>query len=301
MTRLAVRVPATTSNLGPGFDALGLAVQIYNHVEIEPAASLSIEIAGEGSNSLPRAEENVMVQAFVRGCREIGIAAPTMRWRCRHEIPTARGLGSSAAAIVAGLMLADALSNGVLGLARVLDIATELEGHPDNAAPAVFGGLQSSVMANGVVLRVAVPTPAIPALALFIPTFEMKTHDARALLPVSLSRADAVFNISRTALLVSALASGETRALDEATRDVLHQPARTALFPAMPLIFDAARRAGAHGVWLSGAGSTLAAFAPHDAAQSIAEAMAETAAARGIAGRALVTDVDMHGAEWTRS
>lgn len=301
MTRFTVRVPATTSNLGPGFDALGLALQIYNHVEAEPADAFAMDIVGEGNASLPRDEQNVMVQAFVRGCREAGIDAPVMRWQCRHDVPTARGLGSSAAAIVAGLMLADAHSNGALGPDRVLALATEIEGHPDNAAPAVFGGLQSSVLSDAGVRRVTVPTRALPALALFIPNFEMKTSDARAVLPAALTRAEAVFNISRTALLVAALAAGDTSVLDEATRDVLHQPARTKLFPDMPHVFAAARKAGAQGVWLSGAGSALAAFAPKESAQSIADAMASAADERGVAGRAVVTEVDAHGAEWTRS
>ncbi len=300
MTRLAVRVPATTSNLGPGFDALGLALEISNQVKAEPADTLSIEIEGEGADSLPVGEDNVMHQAFVRGCREVGIATPTLRIRCRHAIPTARGLGSSAAAVIAGLMLADAWTNGVMGPARVLALATELEGHPDNAAPGVFGGLQSSVMADGVVHRLTVPVKSMPSIALFIPGFEMKTRDARAVLPDTLSRADAVFNISRTALLVAALASGDTTTLDIATRDVLHQPARTKLFPAMPMLFSAARTAGAYGVWLSGAGSTLAAFASDHLVRSVAEAMASAARAQGITGRAVVTRMARHGALWTR-
>lgn len=300
MTRLSVRVPATTSNLGPGFDSLGLALELCNHVKAEPADEPSIEIEGEGADTLSCSQDNLMFRAFVRGCREVGIATPTLRIRCRHAIPPARGLGSSAAAVIAGLMLADGWTHGVMGPARVFALATELEGHPDNTAPAVFGALQSSVVADGVVHRVTVPVKSMPMIALFIPGFEMKTREARAVLPATLSRDDAVYNISRTALLVAALASGETGALDVATRDVLHQPARTKLFPAMPVLFAAARKAGAYGVWLSGAGSTLAAFAAEATARNVAEAMASAARAQGITGRAVVTRAAKLGALWTR-
>lgn len=301
MQRITVRVPATTSNLGPGFDALGLAVQLYNEIEVRPANAFSIEIEGEGAASLPRDASNVMITAFERGCREAGVDAPTLAWRCRHGVPTARGLGSSAAAIVAGFMVADAVSDGALGKERVLALTTAIEGHPDNAAPAVFGGLQSSVLAPSGVLRVTVPAAKLPMLALFIPDFELKTSDARAVLPASYSRADAVYNISRTALLVAALAAGDTRVLDEATRDMLHQPARTQLFPAMPEFFAAARAAGAFGAWLSGAGSTLAAFASDDGAAAVAEAMKRAASERNVSGRAMTCAIDVDGARWERS
>jgi homoserine kinase len=300
MPRIIVRVPATTSNLGPGFDALGLAVRIHNEVTLEPGEPFALVIEGEGAQSLPRDQTNVMIDAFERGCRAAGIAPPPARWRCRHAIPTARGLGSSAAAIVAGLTAADAVSGGALGRDRVLAMTTEIEGHPDNAAPAVFGGLQSSVLTNGRVSRITVPMSNPPQLALFVPDFELATRDARAVLPDSLTRAEAVHNISRTALLVAALATGDASVLDEATRDVLHQPARTKLFPAMPVIFDAARAAGATGVWLSGAGSTLAAFASEALAARVADEMKRAAASRGVTGRAVVTQVDRDGASWSR-
>jgi homoserine kinase len=301
MQRFTIRVPGTTSNLGPGFDALGLAVRLYNEIVLEPAEQFALAIEGEGASSLPRDRSNVMIAAFEKGCRAIGIEPPTMRWTCKHAIPTARGLGSSASAIVAGFMAADAVGNGALGRDRVLAMTTEIEGHPDNAAPAVFGGLQSSVLANGRVLRITVPTTNLPRMSLFIPDFELATRDARAVLPASLTRGEAVHNISRTALLVAALAAGDTTVLDEATRDVLHQPARTKLFPSMPMIFEAARAAGSTGVWLSGAGSTLAAFASDDRAIAVAEAMKRTAGEHGVSGRALVADVDRDGAVWSRS
>jgi homoserine kinase len=225
---------------------------------------------------------------------------PTFALRGTHEIPPARGLGSSASAVVAGLLLADAVSDGALGRERVLALATEIEGHPDNAAPAVYGGLQCAVLDEARVVRVTVPTPAVPDVALFIPNFEMPTHEARAVLPTTYSRADAVFNLSRASLLVAALATGQTDLFDVATRDRLHQPARTRIFPALPSILDAARGAGALGAWLSGAGSTVAAFASATNAHAVADAMAGAGRSLGVTGRAVVTSAGVSGASWTR-
>ena len=297
-TAVRVRVPATTANLGPGFDALGLAVGIYNVVTAEPASILSVRIEGEGETTLPRDEHNVVVRAIARVFQAMGCPAPPLRLHCVHAIPPARGLGSSAAAVVAGLMVGDALSGGALGPNGVLALATEIEGHPDNAAPAVFGGLQSSVLSSeGKVYRATVPSNALPYVALFIPDFPMPTREARAVLPASLSRTDAVFNVSRAALLVAAIASGRDDLLAVATEDALHQRPREAIFPAMPTLIKAARDAGALGAWLSGAGSTVAAFARAEHAASVAESMARKAGELGIAGRALAVPADIHGAQ----
>jgi homoserine kinase len=295
-----VRVPATTSNLGPGFDAIGLAVGLANTVEARSSDAHGITIEGEGAESLPRDASNVVVQAFERGCRAVGIAPPVLAMHMRHEIPPARGLGSSAAAVVAGLALADAVSDGALGRERILDLATEIEGHPDNAAPAVFGGLQCAVLQDGRVHRVAVTMPSCPSVALYIPNFEMSTHKARAVLPSAYSRSDAVYNLSRATLLVAALAAGRTDVLGVATDDRWHQPARAQIFPALPSLIEAARNAGAFGAWLSGAGSTVAAFAEASRVGEVAEAMAARARELGVSGRARVTEVDVTGASWTR-
>lgn len=302
-TPVRVRVPATTSNLGPGFDALGLALGLYNTVTATPAPALEITVAGEGAADLPRDASNLLYRALVRGCEAAGLSAgpPPLRLACEHAIPPARGLGSSAAAVVAGLLLADALAHGALGRDGVLALATEMEGHPDNAAPAVFGGLQAAVHArDGAVHRatVACAAPAgLPRVALFVPDFTMATREARAVLPATLSRADAVFNLSRTALLVAALAGGHDALLAIGTEDALHQrPRAQALFPALYTLFDAARAAGALGAWLSGAGSTVAAFARPARAQAVADAMAAAARAQGISGRPLVATVDDAGA-----
>ena len=185
-----------------------------------------------------------------------------------------------------------------MGRDRILAIATEIEGHPDNAAPAIFGGLQASVVSAQRVSTVGVPVPSFPSVVLFIPDFEMSTHEARAVLPGTVSRADAVFNISRTALLIAALVAQKLDHLDVATQDALHQRPREKLFPAMPQLFAAARRAGALGVWLSGAGSTIASFAAATNATEVARALDQAAHGAGVSGRACVATVDVRGAGW---
>lgn len=294
---LLVRVPATTSNLGPGFDALGLALGIHNTVVVETAPALQVEIEGEGASELPRDASNMLVRAIQRACEAAGSPLPPLRLRCTHAIPPARGLGSSAAAVVAGLLIGDAVCGGALGRERVLELATEIEGHPDNAAPAVFGGLQAAVRdERGAVHHVPVPVPAFPRVVLFVPDFPMPTHEARRVLPTTVSRHDAVFNLSRTALLVAALAAGRDELLGVATEDALHQKPREAIFPAMPALFRAAREAGALAAWLSGAGSTVAAFAREERAEAVAAALARAARDAGLTGLARVTTVDTRGA-----
>jgi homoserine kinase len=302
-TTIRVRVPGTTANLGPGFDALGLAVGVFNTVVAAPSDALSVAVSGEGAQDLPRDASNLLVRCIERACREGGRAMPPLSLACVHEIPTSRGLGSSAAAVIAGLLVGDALLDRSLGREKLLALATEIEGHPDNAAPALFGGLQAAVHADGgAVHRVTVPVREFPRVALFVPDFPMPTREARAVLPATLTRAQAVFNIARSSLLVAALAAGAHEALAVATEDALHQRPREAIFPAMPALFRAVLARGALGVWLSGAGSTVAAFARDEAgAARVADAMARAASEHGLTGRARVVAVDTGGATVERA
>ena len=218
------------------------------------------------------------------------------------EIPLARGLGASAVARVGGLIGANRLAGDPLDRDSLLEIATELEGHADNAAPAIFGGLQVSVVqqttpgATKTVLHTAAPLPAGLYAVLLVPEIRIATKDARRVLPKSLSREDAVFNIGRAALLVAAMARGRFDLLDTATQDKLHQGPRSKLLPAMNPIFEAARAAGAHAAYLSGSGSTLCALATANM-EGIADAMLEAARARDVAGRTIITRPSERGAE----
>lgn len=212
------------------------------------------------------------------------------------SIPVARGLGASAVARVGGVLAANALAGQPLDREHLLLLATELEGHADNVAPALFGGLQVVVRDRQHLTHVAVPLPGGVKAVFLIPELRMPTQKSRKLLPQSLSRADAVRNTSRAALLVAALSQGRFDLLDEATRDRLHQPARAKLFPAMFTIFDAARAAGAHCAYLSGGGSAICTLCT-DNEQGIADAMLEAARSRNVTAESLITAPTERGAE----
>ncbi|HEY8477897.1 MAG TPA: homoserine kinase [Chloroflexota bacterium] len=295
--RVAVRVPATTANLGPGFDALGMALGLYNTVVAEPGDGPEVVVEGEGADRLPRDARNLVYRSAEEAARRIGGTLPPLRLRCANAIPPARGLGSSSAAIVAGLMIGNALLGGPWDPEQVLATAAELEGHPDNVTPAVFGGLQVCVVDRGRVCHVAVPVERRLRVALFIPDVPMATRGARRVVPRRVSLADAVHNLGRTALLVAAMATGRLDVLGVATQDRLHQPPRAALFPALPILLAAAMEHGALGAFLSGAGSTVAALVD-ERGEMVAEAMARTAAREGVTGRARVVEISQEGAHY---
>jgi len=216
----------------------------------------------------------------------------------RQEIPVARGLGASAVARASGLLAANALMGEPLEREEILALGAELEGHADNMAPVLFGGLQVAVREGESVFHAGLAAPEGLKAVLFVPDMEMPTQESRQALPEFLSREDAVYNIGRAALMVAALASGRLNLLDVATRDRLHQPARARVFPAMEAIFRAARQAGALGVFLSGGGSAVLALAS-EGEENIAKAMAKAAAGEGTGGHAIVTAPSNEGAQVT--
>jgi len=213
-----------------------------------------------------------------------------------QEIPVARGLGASAVARAAGLLAANALLQEPLEREEILALGAELEGHADNMAPVLFGGLQVAVREGDSVFHAGLAAPEGLKAILFVPDMEMPTQESRQVLPDFLSREDAVYNIGRAALLVGALASGRLDLLDAATRDRLHQPARAKVFPTMETLFRAARQAGALGVFLSGGGSAVLALAS-EREKEIAQAMAEAAAGEGTRGHTIVTAPSNAGAQ----
>jgi homoserine kinase len=229
----------------------------------------------------------------------VGVEAPDGLWaQYRARIPVARGLGASAVARAAGLLGANALLGEPLDREAILALGTGLEGHPDNMAAVLFGGLQVVVLDGEAVLHAGLAAPAGLKAVLFVPEVEMPTDESRRALPTQLSRQDAVHNIGRAALLVAALAGGRLELLDVATRDRLHQPARAKIFPAMEPVFQAARRAGALAVFLSGGGSTILALASRDE-ETIGRAMAEAAAREGVGGETMITKPSDKGAQVT--
>lgn len=302
MTPFTVVVPCSTSNLGSGFDAVGMALGGPDLlVRATPGgAGLRIaSISGEGADRLARDGSNRLVQAAHLAVQAAGRDPGELRAQLEvhSSIPLRRGLGSSAAAALAGALVADRLLLGAVGEERALEIAVRLEGHPDNVVPSLRGGAQVAVLdpAGRVVscpIRLGAPLRA----ALFIPDQELATSAARAVLPQTVKLADAVHNLGRAALLVAALEAGRLELLAEAMDDRLHQPARATLLPWLPSLLAAAREAGAAGAALSGAGTTVLALCAPGRAHDVARAMRDQAEARGLAGRPEVVEVGVPGA-----
>jgi homoserine kinase len=282
--RVTIRVPATSANLGSGFDALGLALDL--------AADITVSLHPfEGG-----ATQSMIVAAFRAAFAAAGRQAPDGIFvAIDGGFPVARGLGASAAYRAAGLVAANAMMNGLLGDDELLALGATLETHADNMAPALFGGLQLVVREGEVWRRLGIPMAPGLKIVLLVPDLEMPTNQSRRKLPQKLSREDAIFNVGRAALLVAALSQGGWDLLDVATQDKLHQPARSELFPAMYDIFAAAKEGGAHAAYLSGGGSTIAAFTTSDE-ERIARLMQQAAIARGYSARTIITEPSAHGA-----
>jgi len=295
-TRVTVQVPATTANLGPGFDCLGLALTIYNEVTIELADENRVTVRGEGEQELAAQPENLVSRAIETYFRQSGRRLPKIHLSLHNCIPLSRGLGSSSAAIVGGLVACNALLSGAMSHTEILRIATRLEGHPDNVAAALHGGLTVVIVDGEVPYCLRVPTPENLSAVLFIPEFPIPTSTARKVLPQQYKRSDAVYNIGRAAALVTAIATGQLDYLKMATDDRLHQPFRQRIFPAMADLFSAALDAGALGAFLSGAGSTICAFGSGKE-QDIAESMERCAAKLDLPGRSMITRIARAGAQ----
>ena len=243
MRKITTRVPATVANLGSGFDCLGLAVGLYLDVTLEVDGDREgMEISGEGADRLPNGRSNLVRRAIARYADTLGQPLPPFWLSMRNRIPTSGGLGGSASAIVAGLLLANELLGRRLAAPELLELATEIEGHPDNVAPALQGGLILATRDEGRVISLKVPVPPALHSVVFVPDFAMPTAEARRILPRLVSRGQAIFNLGRAATLVAAMYSGRVDLLRVATQDQLHQPYRQQMFPAMPTLLR--RRAG---------------------------------------------------------
>lgn len=293
--RVHVRVPATSANLGPGFDALGLALTLHNEVSAEEADRVSVTVEGEGAGRLPTNEDNVVARGVRLAYEAAGQTFRGATLRCVNRVPAARGLGSSAAAWVGGLVAGNTLLGGHLTTDALLGLAARAEGHPDNVAAAMFGGLTVSCATADGVAAVSLPVPTNLTWVVLIPDVTSATAEARAVLPKSVPREDAVFNVQRVALLLASLQAGRPAALAQALEDRLHQPYRTRLFPWMPDVVASARAAGALGCVLSGAGPSLLAVVAGDGV-AVARSMEQALAAAGVRGTARVFDVDTAGA-----
>ncbi len=296
--RITVEAPASTANLGAGYDCLALALAIPLRVEIEvlgwSKGEVELSVSGEGEGELPANRQNRIVRGLVAALEAArGPLPDRVGWRItvRSEIPLARGLGSSAAATVAGLVAGNVLSGEGLTSGDLLRLASEIEGHPDNAAAALLGGFVVVGPApDGDRLEaIRFDAPRDLRAILFIPEKRLPTEEMRRILPASVPLADAAANLGRVALGVAGLAVGRTDLLRVLTEDRLHEPYRAAAFPELPRLTAAARAAGALGACLSGAGSTVVAFADSVAAITRVEAaLAAAAADLDLAGRIAV-------------
>lgn len=284
--------------MGPGFDCLGLALDLWNEVAAVPADAPTLVGLDGAIDTAVDAADNLIVRAARAVAERVGAPLPVWELRCTNRVPMARGMGSSAAAIVTGVLLGNRALGDPLPPGELLDLATALEGHPDNVAPALFGGVRvAAVDEQGHVVQAAVRPALRLSTVVFVPQVRLSTQMARAALPTTVPFADALFNVSRACLLVAALASGEANALREATRDRLHQTYRAAQFPTGLKLVEAALDAGALGAFISGAGpSVLALCGAEDVHKGVADAMTRAAQQGGTAGEALHLEIAMHGA-----
>ena len=261
MEQVTVRIPATSANLGPGFDSLGCALALYNALTFSERES---RLCITGCPAKYQNEENLAVRGYRAVQKRLGVPPKGLALHICGEIPVSRGLGSSAAMIAGGVLAANALHGSPLSREELLTVANGIEGHPDNLAPALYGGLTASLVEDGIPHTVRLLLHEKWKFIAAIPDYELSTHQAREVLPESVPFADAVFNASRTAVLLGALQSGDSALLRTAMQDRLHQPYRRGLIPEYDAVEAAAWACGAVGFCISGAGSTLLCIAEDD-------------------------------------
>jgi len=296
--RLTIDVPASSANLGAGYDCLGLALALTNRVTVEAVedvrggGAIDLDVTGEGAGELPAGRDNRFV-AGLEGAIEavLGPRPQAIGWRVEmhNAIPLSRGLGSSAAATVGGVVAGNALAGGTLSAESMLQIATVIETHPDNAAAVLLGGFVVSAHLVDRVEAVRFDAPEGLRCVLFIPERRLSTEAMRRVLPADVPLRHAVENLGRVAIGVAGIASGRYDLLADLTVDRLHEPYRSVSYPELPRLTGAAREAGALGAFLSGAGSTVLAFvAPGSDSAPVEAALREEAAAAGLPGRTAV-------------
>ncbi|OKP83880.1 homoserine kinase [Paenibacillus helianthi] len=255
--RSRVKVPASTANLGPGFDTLGMALSLYAWIEMEESADTVFHLYGDEMAGVATDKSNLLYQVAQMVFAEAGVEIPELSITMYSEIPLTRGLGSSASAIVGGMAAANAMIGSPLSLAKLFDMATALEKHPDNVGASLFGGIITAVWDGEHADYIRIEPPRDLEVLVVIPQFELSTTKARGVLPLEITVGDAVHNISRTSLLTAAMAAGRLDLIGRAMQDRLHQPYRAPLVPGMEKLLAEATGHGALGIALSGAGPTL--------------------------------------------
>lgn len=298
-TTATIRVPATTANLGAGFDCIGAALSLYNEFKLTTIATESLVIAVRGLEAarVNIDESNLVYQAFRKLYAQIDRQPPVIQLEIELGVPLARGLGSSATAIVGGLLGANAIAGNPLSSYEVMQLAIEMEGHPDNVVPALIGGCRLAATARDDGWTIAdIPwhSRIVPVVA--IPDFELSTSEARRVLPSDYSRADAIFNTAHLGLMVRGLETGNAEWLTAGLVDRIHQPYRQQLIPGYTDVERAVVAAGGYGMVISGAGPTLLALADAERAAAVAEAMVQAWSTHNIQAQARSLNVDLQGA-----
>jgi homoserine kinase len=292
---ISVRVPATSANLGPGYDAVGLALTLSTRIGLDRAPHPVVEVNGTGADLIPRGVEHPAYRAARFVAELIGESDAHFHLIQENAIPPTRGLGGSAAALVGGAVAANDLFGGHIAAPDLLNIVCELDGHPDNAAPAMLGGLVIGTLTPEGVSAVRLEPKGLKAVVA-VPDFAVSTTAARRALPERIPHRDAVFNVGRSGLLLGALATGEYGLLRVAMQDRLHQPYRSHLIPGLEDVIEAALASGAYGACLSGSGPTVLAFAPEENAPRIASATQRAFERHGVETRSWALDIDLAGA-----
>ena len=271
-----IRIPATSANMGPGFDSIGIAVELYNHIWVEEQPEgLTIEVKRKQAIPVPTDETNLIYETMKYFYDRKGLSMPGVKIVQEDHIPMIRGLGSSAACIVGGLFAANALAGNLCDRDELAQMAAQLEGHPDNSNPAIFGSMVVGAQNEKEMNHVRLELPDDLLFATMVPDFPVSTADARGVLPNAYTRGDMVFNASRAALLVASMMTGKYENFDMAMEDRVHQPYRAQLIPGMNEIFAHAKEFGAAASYLSGAGSTLMAMVTKDRAEEFERKMSE--------------------------
>ena len=285
-----LKVPASSANLGPGFDALGLALGVYLTCRFRRSETLSIRASGRDAAQISTRPDNLIWQTALSVARDVGTEMPAIELEIQNDIPIGKGMGSSAAALTAGVVIADILLELGWKAPRILDEAARLEGHPDNVAPCTLGSIVASAIDSGGVTRaVRLDLPQRFGLAVVVPDFDLPTWKARAVLPSVYSREDAVFNVQRASLLIAALATGSTWAFPTAMDDRFHQPYRAALVPGLEEILRL-RAPGLLGCALSGAGPSILVFFERDY-ESVCDLVRQIFEMHGHAAEVLFADI----------
>ena len=295
--KVIARIPASTTNLGPGFDVLGLALQLYSKVRLEAIdTDTQVVVSGVDADKIPSTPEHIGFQAVELVFERSGTKRPKgFKLQIENGIPAIRGLGGSGTAILGGLLTANVLCGSPFSDVDLLNFATELEGHPDNVAASLYGGIVVSAQENAQVHTVRLECPPVLSVVLAIPDFPLSTEEARGVLPTSVGFADAVYNTSRSTLLIASIATGQFEMLRVAMKDRLHQPYRAALIPGFDDVAQAATTAGALSVALSGAGPTVAAYCL-ERTEQVAEQMQSAFSKHQITSDIKILKPDVDGA-----